>query len=171
LIFNQLNVLPTDDTLEYLSSVMSGSPIELDLSKYKVEVITTLDALEANPDNIYNATAADVRVWYDSHVERTSLIMTLESSDLQKRALELNQQGVIRQWFDIYTPHLVLRPNMVPMSVHYRRFVRQMANAFCSNTRALQFTSEYITQVDLNAPINYDFNKAMMEQNQFRKAY
>lgn len=169
MIYNQINALLTDDTMAWISSVLSDSPMDLDLTQYRVEIITTLDAVKAEPDNVYQAHCLNARVWYDAYLQRSSLILSLESSDLQKRALEFAELGVVREFTDYYNPHLVLRPGMPPPSRRYRTFVHNVANIFCSNDRPLEITHEYVTQVDLAAPLNFEYNKAMYEERATRR--
>lgn len=168
MIFHQLNVLPTDETLDYLSSVMSGCPMDLDLQSYKVEIITTLDALTACPNNVYEASALHVKVWYDAFLERSSLILSLLSSDLQKRCMQLNEQGVAREFHNYYNPHLTIRPDMPPLSRHYRTFISQTADALVGG-QPLTFTGEYITQVELHAPTDYEYHQAMIAERSNRR--
>ena len=170
MIFNQLNVLPTQETLEYLSSVMSGSPIDLDLSAYRVEVITTLDAVVPEPDRVYNASALSVRVWYDAYLQRSSLILSMHSPDLQQRGIELNQQGVVREFHNYYNPHLTLKPGYPPLSRNYKNFVVQTANALCANDRPLQFTGEWVANIELHAPPDFEYNEAMAAELGLRLA-
>ncbi len=168
MIFHQLNVLPTEETLDYLSAVMSGAPLDLDLQAYKLEVITTLDPVIACPENIYTAKALHVKVWYDAYLERSSLILSLLSSDLQKRCMQLNELGVVREFRDYYNPHLTLRPDMPPLSRHYRTFVVQTADALVGG-QDLEFTGEYVTQVDLLAPPDNEYNLAMIAERGNRR--
>jgi len=169
MIFNQLNTLPTEETMHYLSSVMAGAPLDIDLTSFKVEVITTKDALEYHPDRVYQAEATSVKVWYDAALGTSSLIISLNSPDLQRRGLELAEEGVLREFFDFYNPYLRVRPNMPALSKHYRTFIYGLANALCSNQRPLEFTSEYVTQVDLINPVDYDYNMAMIAERGHRR--
>ncbi len=169
MIFNQLNLLPTQETLDYLSSIMSGSPIDLDLSAYKVELMTSLEPIAPMPERIYDATAYSVKVWYDAYLQRSSLILSLVSSDLQRRAMELNEQGVVREFHNYYNPHLVLKPDYPPLSRNFKNFVTQTANVLCANERPLQFTSEWVAQIELLAPPDFEYNEAMAAERDVRR--
>src|ERR1700737_3705622 len=160
MIYSQLNVRPTVETLTYLSEAMSGAPIDIDLSSFKVEVITTRDEVIPCPDNMYNATAINLKVWYDAYLQRSSLILSLESSDLQKRYLQLTQQGVVREWYSYYNPHLTLCKN-APESHRGRTFIYQTANVLCTAERPLQFTGEYLVNVDRPPPLDSENNEVM----------
>lgn len=161
-IYNRLSVRPTEETLAYLSSVMSGSPLDLDLSAYTVEVMTTKDRIEANPDNVYNAYALSLKPWYDAYLERSSLLLSLNSEDLAMRCLELHRAGVERAFFDGYFPYLTIRPDMPPLSRNYKTFILTTANTLCKNERPLQFSSEFVEQVDIIRPLNYDYYQAQL---------
>lgn len=169
MIYNQLFVRPTQNTLDYLSSAMSGSPLDLDLEAYRVEIITSLDAIEAYPDVVYDASAISVKVWYDTYLQRSSLILSMESSDLQKRCLDLNKHEVVRAFSDYYNPHLTLKPNMPALSRNYRTFILQTANVLCSSDQPLQFTGEYVTQADLLSPPDAAYNEAMIAERSVRR--
>lgn len=164
MIFNQLNVKPTDETAEYLSNLMSGSPLDLDISSYSVELITTLDELTAVPDNVYQARCLNLRVWYDTYLQRSSLILSLASPDMVERCMALHKEGAARAFYDHYYPYLVLRANMPALSRNYRTFIHTTANSLCGNERLLEFTGEYIEQVDLHSPPNYEYQMAQVHE-------
>lgn len=153
--YNRLFVVPTADTMSYLSSVMSGCPIDLDLSQFRLEVITTEDALEIEPDRVYSSQAVNVNVYYDAALQRSSLICTLSSSDLHERCIELNREGVARPagFPPFFIPHFTIRPDMPPMSVNIRRWRVSIANALCQSERVLSWTGEYVeTEVLQHVP-------------------
>jgi hypothetical protein len=168
MIFNQLNVKPTDDTLEYLSNVMSGSPLDLDIASYSVEVITTQDELVAKPDNVYQARCLNLRVWYDAYLQRSSLILSLASPDLVERCMELHKEDVVRAFYNHYYPYLTIRANMPALSRNFRTFVHTTANILCGNERMLEFTGEYIEQVNLHSPPNYEYQMAQLNEQATR---
>jgi hypothetical protein len=170
MILNQINVLPTQATLDYLSSVMADSPLDLDLSSFKVEIITTQDAVIAQPENLYQALPTSVRVWYDTYTQRSSLIISLVSSDLQRRGLQLAQEGVLREWYDQYNPHLIIKEGMPPLSRHYRSFIHSLANILGSgNVPPLEFTNEHVIQIETEAPINAAYHEAMAQERLNRR--
>lgn len=169
MIYNQLVVLPTDDTLKFLSSVMSDSPIDLDLSSYHLVITTTLDEIDPMPDLLYTAQTISVRVWYDAHLQTSSLIASFESSDLQKRAMHLLQAGVLREFHDYFNPHMILRLHMPPMRRHASRFVRNLGDSLCAVDRPLQFHGEFVRTVDLQAPPNYEYEQAMTAEHMARR--
>ena len=168
MICNRLYVKPTAATLSYLSSVMAGAPLDIDLSELKVEIIATQDALEIDPTREYSAQSINVNVFYDSYLQQSSLICTLVSEDLQERAKELNREGVVRDFYDWYVPYLVFKRDMPPLSRNYRTFRVSLANALCQNERPLHFTGEYVVQEDVRAYPDYEFIQAMAADLQLR---
>lgn len=168
MIYNQLTVRPTDTTLSYLASIMSGSPLDLDMMAMEVQIITTEDQVVADPDREYVAQAVNVEVFYDSYTQSSNLIATLVSPDLQQRCIELNQEGIARSFYDWYVPFLVIKKQMPALSRHYRTFKVSLANAMCGNERPLVFTGEYVQQVDLMAPPYADYIATMAQELRFR---
>lgn len=168
-VYNQLFVIPTEETKDYLSAVFAGSPLDLDLSSFRVEIITTLDDVVADPNNIYSAIPSSLKVWYDTYLMKSSLILSLVSEDLDARAYELAEQGILREFYDFYNPHLTIVPYMPALSRHYKRFVIQSANALIGKEDlVLKFGSEYVSQTALDAPLDYEFNQAMWQERQQR---
>lgn len=171
MIYEQLFVLPTDDTLNYLSSVLHNSSVELDLSEFKIEVITTRDSVVAHPERLYTARASSLEVFYDNNLGQSSLILSLISNDLEQRALELNAAGITREWYNYYNPHIVIIPRCPPLSERFKRFKLGAANAFINNHTDFEMTFglEYVTTHQISAPIRYEYNTAMYEERVARK--
>lgn len=167
-IFNRLSVRLTAESSEYISNVMSGSPLDIDISAFSVEIITTLDAITAKPDNVYDAYCLNLKPWYDAYQEHSSLILSLESPDLVSRCLELHQEGVVREFYNGYYPYLTIIPDMPQLSRNYKTFILSTVNALCKNERPLQLTSEFIEEVDLNHVPNYEYYLAQVQQQQQR---
>ena len=161
MLVNRLYVVPNESTMSYLSSLLSGSPVDLDLSTIKVEIMTTQDALEIDPDREYRTQAINVNVFYDTQLQRSNLMVTLTSHDLQERAKELNREGVVREFYDWYIPYFCLVKGMPPLSRHYRTWKVSIANALCSNERPLVFGGEYVEQDNVTAYPDYDYMNAM----------
>jgi hypothetical protein len=168
MLVNRLYVVPTEETAAYLSAVMAGAPIDIDMTEFKVEVTSTEDALEIDPSRVYTAQAINVNVFYDSYLQRSNLIATMVSSDLQDRARELNQEGVVRAFYDWYIPYMVIRRGVPPLSRHFRTWKVSVANAICQNERPLSFTGEHVVQEDLMAYPDFDYIQAMAAELQLR---
>lgn len=170
-VYNRLFVIPTPETKSYFSAVMSGCPIDLDLEQFKLEIITTEDALEIDPTRVYETQAVNVNVFYDSYLQRSALICTLVSADLQQRAMELNREGVARAegFPEFFVPHFTIRQDMPPLSQHIRTWRVAIANALCQSDRPLLWTGEYVEQQTLLAVPNMDYLTAMIEDLQLRR--
>lgn len=168
MLVNRLYVVPTEDTMSYLSAVMAGAPLDLDMTDFKVEITSTEDALEIDPSRVYSAQAINVNVFYDTYLQRSSLIATLVSRDLQERAKELNNEGVVRAFYDWYVPYLVIRRGTPPLSRHFRTWKVSLANALCQNERPLNFSGEHVVQENLVAYPDFDYVNAMAAELQLR---
>lgn len=161
-VYNRLSVRPTDETLSYLSSVMSGASFDIDISTFTVEIMTTKDPIVACPGNVYNAYALSLKPWYDAYIERSSLLLSLSSEDLSMRCLELHRLGVQRAFFDGYFPYMTVRQDMPPLARNYRTFILSTANTLCKNERPLQFSGEFVEQIDIIRPANYEYYQAQL---------
>lgn len=168
MLVNRLYVTPTPDTMSYLSSLFSGSPIDLDIESIKLEIMCTRDALEIDPSRVYAAQAFNVNLFYDSHRQTSDLMCALSSSDLQERVRELNAEGVVREFYDWYIPYFAIRRAFPPLSRSTRSWKVSIANALCTNERPLSFTGEYVEQVDLTARPDFEFVQAMAAELQVR---
>lgn len=168
MLVNRLYVVPTDETLSYLSAVMAGAPLDLDLTELMVEITSTEDALEIDPSRVYSAQAININVFYDTYLQRSSLIATLVSRDLQERAKELNSEGVVRAFYDWYVPYMAIKRGTPPLSRHFRTWKVSLANALCQNERPLYFTGEHVVQEDLMAYPDFDYVQAMAAELQLR---
>lgn len=168
MLVNRLYVVPTDETASYLSAVMAGAPLDIDMTQFKVEIIATEDALEIDPEKVYSAQTVNVNVFYDSYLQRSSLIATMVSGDLQERAKELNREGVARAFYDWYIPYMAIKRGMPPLSRHFRTWKVSIANALCQNERPLHFTGEHVEQEDLMSYPDFDYIQAMAAELQLR---
>lgn len=170
--YNRLFVRPTDETLSYFSAVMSGCPIDIDLSTFRVEIITTLDSLEIDPERVYSSHAINVNIYYDAYLQRSSMICTLFSQDLQDRCIELNQEGVARpaDFPQFFIPHFTIRPDMPPLSRNIRTWRVSMANALCQSERVLEWTGEYVEVTPLLAVPDLNYLEVMANEYQLMSA-
>lgn len=166
--YNRLFVVPTDETLDYFSKLLSGNPVGVDLQSLRVELMLTQDELLIEPARVYEAQAINVNVFYDSQLGQSSVIATLQSADMQERVKELHQEGAVREFYDWYIPYCVIKRNMPPLSKHFRTWRVQIANALCANERPLFFTGEYVEQQTLEYPPDFDYIQAMAAELGFR---
>lgn len=166
--YNRLFVVPTDETMSYLSSVLSGSAVDLDLQALRVEIISTEDGLEIDPARVYEAQAINVNVFYDSYYQQSSVIATLVSADLQARAKELNLEGAVRAGFPGYIPYMAIKRQMPALSRHYRTWRVTLANALCADERPMFFTGEHVETESLDMLPDQDYLEAMARDLQIR---
>jgi len=145
--------------------------MDLDLESFRVEIITTEDGLEIDPERVYESQALNVNVFYDSYLQRSSLICTLVSEEMQARAIELCQEGVARAegFPPFFIPHFTIRQDMPPLSMHVRRWRATIANALCQKDRPLFWTGEYVEQDTLLAVPNMDYLTAMADELQLNR--
>lgn len=166
--YNRLYVTPTERTLSYLGAVMSGSPVDLELGDLKVEIITTEDSLNIDPSRVYTAQSINVNVFYDTYLQRSNLMCTLLSPELQERAMELNAEGVVRSFYDWYIPYMTVKRGMPPLSRHVQHWRVSLANALCQNERPLTFSDEHVVVEEILAYPDYDYIMAMAAELQLR---
>lgn len=164
MLFNQLTVTPTPESLEYLSMIFGASALDLDIDTWNVQIINTQYELEAEPAVVYTAIPTHFKVWYDSSIQTSSLIMSLDSPQLQHRYDQLVQSGVQDAFYQNYNPHIVIKRYMPALSQHYRRFILGMANSFGAREQPLYFTNEVAHPVNLEFPPEFDYNTAMDEE-------
>src|SRR6185437_297756 len=145
MLVHQLVVIPTPDTLEYLSQVFSGSPIDLDLKAMYVEVNSSTLPMEADPDRIYKASAGTLSQYYDSATGETSLLLPLDSPQLLERFRVLRMTAPSAFYVQNYFPFLVVKRNMPPLKPHRRGLVNiSWADTLAANHYPLMFDAEIV---------------------------
>lgn len=160
MLLNQLCVLPTPETRDYFSAILSASPLDIDIDSFHVEIMTTGGALETYPGIVYKAYAGTLSRWYDANKQESSLILPLVSEDMQTRFEQLKANGTLPYWFPRLHPHLVLIPNVPASHLHTRGFVMSISTTLATNEEPLTFTNEFAITIDQKAPVNYDYNVA-----------
>ncbi len=74
----RLFLLPTNESLDALRAVFSGSPIEIDWSTLAVEIASSKSPIvTAEPDMQYRALTSNMDVWYESATGSSSLLLSL----------------------------------------------------------------------------------------------
>ncbi len=161
MLVNRLYVVPNEPTMAYLSSLTSGAPVDVDPSTFKVEIISTAGELDIDPDRTYHCKAINVGVYYDTTLQRSNLIVTFTSPEIQERYHELLSEGVTPEFYDFCIPHMTLRKDTPPMNRHFRTWKLQMANALCQNEKIFVFGNEHVDVENLQAVPDYDYMMAM----------
>lgn len=166
MLFHQLIVLPTESTLHYLATMMSGATLEVDFARIYVEVNTSKEPMDndANPDSIYTAYAGSGGVWYDSGTGNTSWIIPLVSDQLQRRRLELQATAPHAFYPSMYVPHLVLKTPMPPMKRRFRAFTNVISDILINSQEPLMFDAEIVRTIDLTHATDYDFYQDQASQ-------
>ena len=143
MLVNRTVVLPTDETRDYLASVLSGSPVDINLDSFHIVLLDTMDPVVLNSKAVYTVEATAFKQWYNEATQQGALILSLQSADLQARYEELTASHKDR-WYTEYSPYMVVVPYANPDRLHQRRFIGSIANALCSmnNATKLQFSFE-----------------------------
>jgi hypothetical protein len=153
MLIYQLVVLPTPETVQYLSNVFSGSPIDLDLQSFFVEINSSTEIMEADESRVYKATAGSLGRYYDSNTEETSLLLPLVSESLLARCRELREHAPSQFYGDHYFPYMCIKRNMPPMKAHRRGLINSWADTLYANHFPLMFDAEIVLHKELdNAP-------------------
>jgi len=153
MLIYQLVVLPTPDTLEYLSNVFSGSPIDLDLQSFSVEINSSTEIMEADESKVYKADAGSMDRFYDSATGETSLLLPLQSEQLLTRCRELREHAPSAFYGEHYFPYLCIKRNMPTMKPHRRALINSWADTLYANHYPLMFDAEIILHKEYdNAP-------------------
>jgi hypothetical protein len=157
MIVNELSVLPDADTIDYLSTIMSGAPLSIDLESIYVVVAQSQSEIKADPNTVFLAKAGSLDMWYDTATGETSLILPLMSPALDARAAEVRNKTEPAFYGGVYIPFLTIVPHMPALSRHYRRFVRGLSDTLWANRQPLVFEREFVTVKDYAAVPNADF--------------
>lgn len=162
MLYNKLYVVPTAETLAYLTTIMGASPIKLNLDSMTLDVTVTQAPFITLPDVVYRARAGTLGIYYDSASASSQLILPLTSMDLQIRYETLEDMDAANAFHKQYHPHITLVQNMPPMARHYRSFINSISNTLSASTSPdLTFTGETVVTTDLQAIPEYDYNNLM----------
>jgi hypothetical protein len=163
MLVHQLLVLPTPDTLEYLSKVFSACPFNLDLSKLYVEVNSSQQSMVPDTSRIYSAKAGTMQVFYDQATKQSSLLVPLVSNSLQDRVHELRKTAPSAFYGDHYFPNMVVVRGMPPMAKSYRSFIASVSNTLATaEDQTLMFDAELIVSNDFNAIQDGDYYESQL---------
>lgn len=158
MLVNQLLVLPTPETIEYLSKVFGACPFAVDLSKAFVEVNSSQTQMVPDTSRVYKATAGTMQVFYDQSTEQSSLQLPLVSEPLFDRCEELRQEAPSAFYGEHYFPHLVLVRGMPPLARSYRSFIASVATTLATDpNQCLLFDAELVVSTDFHAAPDMDY--------------
>jgi len=156
MIFNQLIALPRPETIEYFSTIMSGSPLMLDLKNIYVEINLSQEEMVPDMDGVYTAYADTGGIWYDSAAGISSWILPLQSAALDRRHFDVAQEAP-NPFYNGYIPHLILLSPVPPLKRSYRTFMASINNTLVNDQQPLLFDAEITRQLDLKRAPMYDF--------------
>lgn len=141
MLVNQVCIFPTTDTLNYLYSVFSQSPFDVDFSSVRVILNESVEPSELRPDAIYHATCGTLRYCYSDVLQATSLILPLHSAEILARQTELRfLNGYAYHEYPLAFMSLI--DVMPPLTGHYRTFLASVSDILYANDQPLSFTGE-----------------------------
>lgn len=158
MLFNQLIVLPRPETLEYLSRILSGSPLTIDLKTMYVELNLSQGDMDPEPEAVYMAKAGNGGVWYDTGTGLSSWIIPLVSEQMQRRHFDLQPEAP-NPFYKGFIPHLILLPGVPPLKRNYRTFMASINNTLATSYEPLLFDAEIVRPIELTRAPMYDFYK------------
>lgn len=160
MVLNELLVLPTPDTVRMLSTIMSGSPIEIRLDQAYVSLNLSEKSMTPKTNNVYEARPGNLGVWYDQSTGLSSLILPLQSSQMAERVIELREEAPNTFYGDRWVGFMVLIRDCPPMSRRKTGFVNSISNTLAWGTQPLTFDAEMVRTFEVHAPPFADFYAA-----------
>lgn len=164
MVVNQLLVLPTEETLYYLSKVFSACPFDLDLQKCYVEINSSVEEMVPDPHRLYKAECGTMNVFFDSATMESSLLLPLKSPSLVDRCVEVRADapsafyGSDETAEQYYFPYMVVKRSMSPLVRHYRSFVNSISNVLATTPEyPLLFEGEFVVSTDFDNIPDYDY--------------
>lgn len=161
MIITELLVLPDEETIKYLSMVMSGCPFDLDLQKMHV-VLNHVEAdaepqMKAESENVYVAKAGTLDIWYDTGTQSASLILPLNSPAMMGRVREVRDRCGSAFYGEHFVPHMIMKEHMPALSRHYRRFIRSISTTLATSETPLVYEAELLRTTEYQAVPQADF--------------
>lgn len=157
MVLNELLVLPTPETIRMLSTIMSGSPIEIRLDQAYVSLNISEQSMTPKPDKVYEARAGGLGVWFDQSTGLSSLIMPLVSGQMAERVMELRDEA--QNFF--YGPHwfgfMVLITDCPPLNRRKSGFLNSIGNTLDWDPKPMTFSQEFVRPIDPKAPPFADY--------------
>ena len=161
MIVHQLFLLPSMETSNFIIQQMSPPPFDIDYDKFAVSLYCSLQPIKVQPGRIYRAQSRKLERVYNSQLERTDWLMTLESEDMVKRWEE--DQDVSPDAFYKYCfPHMPLVEGLPQATQSVRQFRVAMENSFNDNKVDLVFGNELVVTTELSFPPDYDYHQLKM---------
>jgi hypothetical protein len=166
MLCNELIVLPSDETLQYLSATFSGCPFDLNLQESYVSLNISRDEMKADDERVYKAVAGTLGVFYDSADGYSSLILPLVSPALTERVEELRQEAPNMFYGPHYFPHMVIIRDMPPLTRKYSGFLNSVSTSLATAQNApLLFEAELVRQQDFKGVPMSDYYASQLSNH------
>jgi hypothetical protein len=163
---NELLVIPTQETLEYLATTMSGCPFDLDLTKTFVTLNISQQEMTPEPERVYKATAGSLGVWYDQSTGYSSLILPLLSESMLERVAEVRAESPSAFYGDHWFAFMVLVPDFPPQSRRHVGFTNSVSDTLATAQNApLFFDAELVRTTDVHAVPFADYYAAQIARH------
>jgi hypothetical protein len=166
MLVHQLVVIPTEETIEYLSNVFDGCSWDLDLRSVYVEINTSAETMKADTDRLYTAYAQTLDRFYDTATGETSLLLPLVCEGLVERARELRQKAPSAFYGDYYFPYLVVKRAMPTLKRHRRGLLQSYSEQLYSHQQPLFFDAEIVIPKDYDTIPDLDFYTTQVQSQQ-----
>lgn len=163
---NELLVIPTQETLEYLAQTMSGCPFDLDLTKTYVTLNMSQAPMEPDPDRLYKAIAGSLGIWYDQSTGYSSLILPLVSESMIERVSEVRAEAPSPFYGSHWFAFMVLVSDFPPISRRYSRFVNSVSDSLATAQNApMFFDAELVRSTEVSAVPFADYYAAQIARH------
>ncbi|QRE00122.1 hypothetical protein [Burkholderia phage BCSR5] len=148
MLVNEMVALPSPETLEYLSMVMSASPIpDMNMEEWYCALNYSLEQMDAQIEREYVAYVDTINIWYDDQIGSSQLLMVLKSEDMVQRNAEL-QADAPNPFYTRYYPYMVMLENMPQLKRNYRAAISSWADALVRDRTPLIFGTETLIERD-----------------------
>jgi len=163
---NELLVIPSQETLEYLATTMSACPFDLNLTKTFVTLNLSQAEMTPDPDRVYKATAGSLGVWYDQSTGYSSLILPLLSESMIERVAEVRADAPSAFYGDHWFAFMVLVPDFPPLSRRFTGFLNSVSDSLAMAQNApLFFDAELVRTTEVHAVPFADYYSAQIARH------
>lgn len=144
MLLHYVNVLPSEETLNYLSNVFSMSSLPFDLDELSLELnVSTEMPQSLDPLAFYTATPTLLDKIYDPQSDSTSLVLFFMSEALTDRCMQLREQAP-NPFHDHYYPHIKLLKNLPPLRRYLVAQMNSYSDTFAKDQFTFSFGAEYV---------------------------
>lgn len=162
MLVHQMFVLPSPETLDYFSKIMSACPFNIDIYSFGVELNSSEYPMVPDIDRVYVAEAGNMNTYYDSSTGQSSLILPLRSRAMDERATELREHAPSAFYGEHFFPFMLMSLPSPQLSRPNRSFIASIASTLAGNHQPLIFEAECILSKDVKNPPFLDYYSAMI---------